>query len=143
VNGTNLTVANVPAFGIPLGSRAYGVKAITYSVNFGILSRNENSGDGAQPLAGDGASTVVEDVQFAYQVRGDTSWYHGGVLPTGMGNADIRTVRISVLIRTAIEDSGDTGYTRTALEDHPAAATSDGYRRRIYSTVVKVRNVRG
>jgi len=143
VDGTSVTVTNVPALGIPSGTRVYGVRAITYSVNAGILSRNENSGDGAQPLAGDGASTVVEDMQFAYQVRGDSSWYHGGALPAGMANADIRTVRMSLLIRTAIEDSDETGYSRTALEDHVAAAASDGYRRRIYSTVVKIRNLKG
>jgi len=143
VDGTNVTVANVPALGIPAGTRVYGVKAITYSVNAGILTRNENSGDGAQPVAGDGASTVVEDVQFAYQVRGDSTWYNGGALPAGKTNADIRTVRISLLIRTAIEDLEETGYSRAALEDHLAAATSDGYRRRMYGTVVKIRNLRG
>jgi hypothetical protein len=143
VSGTNVTVVNLPSFTIPDGTTVYGVKAITYSVASGVLRRDENTGDGAQPLAGDGTSTVVEDVQFAYQLRGDTTWYNGGGFPAGTSNADIRMVRINIAVRTGIEDSDDANYARPALEDHPAATTTDGYRRRVYATVVKIRNLGG
>lgn len=128
-----------------VGTRVFLVKAITYLVTTadGFLRRNDNTGAGAQPLAGDGVTTFVEDLQFAYQVDGDTNWYN--TTPAGKTNADIRMVKISLVVRTAVPDPKDTNFTQPPLEDHTAAgslAGPDGFRRRIYTTVVKVRNLR-
>lgn len=146
VSGSQLTLNDPPpAYIENVGSKVFLVKAITYLVTTadGFLRRNDNTGAGAQPLAGDGVTTFVEDLQFAYQVDGDTNWYN--TTPAGKTNADIRMVKISLVVRTAVPDPKDTNFTQPPLEDHTAAgslAGPDGFRRRIYTTVVKVRNLR-
>ena len=119
-------------------ARVFRVKAITYSVSGTILQR----GDGvtSQTLAGGGSQSQVEDLQIAYQVEGDTAnWYN--TPPAGKTNADIRAVRINLLERTPMQDSDDQSYQRPALEDRAGSNTRDGFRRRLYTTVVKVRNL--
>ena len=131
------------------GAQAYLVKAITYKVEDNALKRDENTDAGAQPLVGDGVTTIVEDLQFAYQVVDDTNWYNAaGEFPTGRSRADIRMVRINITVRTAqkdatVEDADDTvKFNQPALEDHTAGlAGPDAFRRRVYTTVVKIRNL--
>jgi prepilin-type N-terminal cleavage/methylation domain-containing protein len=111
------------------------VKAITYSVNdAGVLTRNENTGGGAQTLA-----TNIEDLQFAYQLADDT-WSNAPASPE-----DIRAVRINVLARTRFEDHhpGQTGTIgqRPDIEDHDVNNVTDGFRRRLLTSVVEVRNL--
>ena len=112
------------------------VKAITYSVNdAGVLTRDENTGGGAQPLV-----PHIEDLQFAYQVDGDTTWYDTPGTLSG-----IRAVRINVLARTRAQDrqpgeSGTIGR-RPDIEDHDVDNVIDGFRRRLLTSVVKVRNL--
>jgi type IV pilus assembly protein PilW len=118
-------------------ARVLRVRAITYSVSGTTLQRND--GEGVQPLAGSTNQSQVEDLQIAYQVQGDTvNWYN--TTPSGKTNADIRAVRINLLMRTPIEDTKDQNYTRPALEDRAGSGTQDGFRRRVYTTVVKLRN---
>jgi type IV pilus assembly protein PilW len=118
-------------------ARVFRVRAITYSMSGTTLQRND--GEGAQALAGANNQSQVEDLQIAYQVQGDTvNWYN--TAPAGKINSDIRAVRINLLMRTPIEDTNDRNYTRPALEDRAGSATNDGYRRRLYTTVVKLRN---
>jgi len=111
------------------------VKAITYSVNDArALTRNENTGGGAQTLA-----TNVEDLQFAYQLADDT-WSNAPASPE-----DIRAVRINVLARTPFEDhspgqAGTIGQ-RLDIEDHDVDNATDGFRRRLLTSVVGVRNL--
>jgi prepilin-type N-terminal cleavage/methylation domain-containing protein len=149
-----ITVVNVPSGDKTIGGKAYGVKAITYSVGAdGILRRNENTGAGAEPLAGDGTTTFVEDLQFAYQVDGDvTNWYNDPLtdFPAGMTAANISMVRINITVRTAVQDATVQDEVPTAqfnqppLEDHTNPADlngPDGFRRRVHQTVVKVRNI--
>jgi hypothetical protein len=110
---------------------------MTYNISGDSLQMN------GQPLAGDGATTVVEDLQFAYQIEDDANWYNAQTdFPTGDSAADIRMVRISLVVRTAVPDPEDTTFTQPALEDHTGSlAGPDGFRRRVYTTVVKVRNL--
>lgn len=146
-----VTAANVPSGDKIVGGKAYGVKAVTYSVNSGTLQRNENTGDGAQDFAGDGETTVVEDLQFAYQVEGSTDWIYDNdtaAWPGGSSFADIRMIRININVRTAVEDAtvadadAAARFDQPALEDHTTGLnTDDGYRRRVYDTVVRVRNL--
>jgi hypothetical protein len=111
------------------------VKAITYSVNDArVLTRNENTGGGAQTLAPN-----IEDLQFAYQLA-DGTWSDAPGSPE-----NIRAVRINVLARTRLEDhnpgqSGKIGQ-RTDIEDHDVNNAKDGFRRRLLTSVVKVRNL--
>jgi prepilin-type N-terminal cleavage/methylation domain-containing protein len=118
-------------------ARVFRVRAITYSVNGTTLQRND--GEQTQTLAGATNQCQVEDLQFVYQVDGDTAnWYN--TTPAGKSNADIRAVEINLLVRTPIEDTTDQNYTRPELKDRAGSATNDGFRRRLYTTVVKLRN---
>jgi prepilin-type N-terminal cleavage/methylation domain-containing protein len=149
-DGTNLiSVTNFPSGDTTVGGKAYGVQAITYQVQNGTLQRAVNGGT-PQPMAGDGETTVVEDLQFAYQVDGDTNWYNDPAtdFPVGKSQVDIEMVRINVTVRTAVEDATvqdevpTAQFNQPALEDHTASLTGpDGFRRRVYTTEVKVRNL--
>jgi prepilin-type N-terminal cleavage/methylation domain-containing protein len=95
----------------------YIVKAITYSLGLSggktVLRRNENTGGSAQPLAEN-----MESLQFTYF--------------DAMGNVtsnplDIRMVRVAVTSKTNMSD--------------PEYKGGDGYRRRILSSNIKVRNM--
>jgi prepilin-type N-terminal cleavage/methylation domain-containing protein len=146
-----ITVSNLSSGEKITGGKAYWVKAVTYSVNSGVLQRNENTGAGTQDLAGDGETTVVEDLQFAYQVHGDAGWYNDPStdFPAGTNQANIEMVRISINVRTAVEDAtvadadAAARFDQPALEDHTTTGlnTDDGFRRRVYTTEVKVRNL--
>jgi len=95
----------------------YLVKAITYSIGLSAgkpaLRRNENTGGGAQPLA-----VNMESLQFNYyDANGNLT----------MNPQDIRMIRVTVTVKT---DSSDPEY-----------KTGDGYRRRMLSSHIKVRNI--
>lgn len=53
----------------------------------------------------------------------------------------VRAVRISIVFRTATQVPGYTTGRRPALEDRPAATTTDGYIRRVLTTLIKLRNM--
>jgi prepilin-type N-terminal cleavage/methylation domain-containing protein len=150
-DGTNvISVTNFPSGDTTVGGKAYGVQAITYQVQNGTLQRAVNGGT-PQPMAGDGETTVVEDLQFAYQVAGSNDWIYDddtAAWPGGSNFADIEMVRINVTVRTAVEDATvqdevpTAQFNQPALEDHTAGLTGpDGFRRRVYTTEVKVRNL--
>jgi len=144
------TITDVTVTGLPpvptlteVGARVFRVKAITYRVQNNALERSENGG-AFQPLAGDGINTIVEDLQFAYQVAGSTDWIFDADTPTwpaGSDNADIRMVRINIIVRTAIPDPQETSFFKPECEDRGRENTFTGCRRRVYTTVVKVRNL--
>ncbi len=143
VTGSILNLSESPSANLAtFNARVLRVRAITYSVSGTTLQRND--GEGAQTLAGSTNQSQVEDLQIVYQVDGDTTnWYN--TTPAGKTNADIRMVKISLVVRTAVPDPKDTNLSQPPLEDHTAAgslAGPDGFRRRIYTTVVKVRNLR-
>jgi prepilin-type N-terminal cleavage/methylation domain-containing protein len=149
-DGTNvMPVTNFPAGDTTVGGKAYGVQAITYQVQNGILQRAVNAGT-PQPLAGDGTTTFVEDLQFAYQVEGDAGWYNDPAtdFPAGSSQANIEMVKINITVRTAVADATvqdevpTAQFNQPALEDHTTTlAGPDGFRRRVYTTEVKVRNL--
>jgi len=143
-----ITATNVPTGSKTVGGKAYGVQAITYSVTTadGFLRRND--GSGAQPLAGDGVTTFVEDLQFAYQVQGDTANWYNTPAAAGATNANIRMIRINITVRPAVQDAvvqdaaTAAQFNQPALEDHTTNLNGpDGFRRRVYTTEVKVRNL--
>ena len=95
----------------------YLVKAITYTLGVSggkpALRRNENTGGGAQPVA-----ERIESLQFSYFDE------------NGNGTAnppDIRMVKVTVTAKTNRFD--------------PEYKGGDGYRRRILSSYIKVRNI--
>jgi prepilin-type N-terminal cleavage/methylation domain-containing protein len=137
VGTSTLTLTTVPPDNLAtFSARVFRVRAITYSVVGTQLRRNDSEGN--QTLAGATNQSQVEDLQIAYQVQGDAAWYN--TTPAGKTIADIRVVKINLLMRTPVEDTADPNYTRPALEDHAGSSTKDGYRRRVYTTAVKLRN---
>ena len=147
-SGDQVTLTEPPGLGDALGgigANAYLVRAITYQVNAGVLQRiNHNTGD-TQPLAGDGTTTVMEDLQVAYQVVGSNDWIFDVdtlVWPGSATNADIRMVRISVVVRNNVPDPEGATFNQPPLEDRVGGLSGpDGFRRRVYTTVVKLRNL--
>ena len=135
IAGNILTVSPALHRTYQAGAPVLLVKAITYNINDAMfLTRNENTGGGAQPLVPN-----IEDLQFAYQLD-DGTWSNAPASPE-----DIRAVRINVLARTRFEDhnpgeSGTIGQ-RPDIEDHDVANATDGFRRRLLSSVVEVRNL--
>jgi len=95
----------------------YLVKAITYTLGLSggkpALRRNENTGGGAQPVAEN-----IESLQFTYLDK------NGNV---SANPPDIRMVKVTVTAKTNRFD--------------PEYKGGDGYRRRILSSHIKVRNV--
>lgn len=138
VGGTQLTVSPALTRDYVAGSPVFLVKAITYSLDFAdadrpILRRNENIGAGAQVV-----SPFIEDLQFAYQDL-NGGWFN--VPPVA---AEVRAIRINILGRTSREDpewSRASLGRRPAIEDHAAAGAPDGFKRRLLTTVVEVRNM--
>jgi prepilin-type N-terminal cleavage/methylation domain-containing protein len=147
IAGDTLTLTNAPPASLDdpgFGTHALLVKAITYNVQNNALTRDEHTGAGAQPLAGDGVNTVVEDLQIAYQVAGSNDWIFDAdtaVWPAGKTNADIRMVRINIIVRTVVPDPQETSFFKPGCEDRPQENTFTGCRRRVYTTVVKARNL--
>jgi prepilin-type N-terminal cleavage/methylation domain-containing protein len=95
----------------------YLIKAITYSLgNSGgksALRRNENTGGGAQPVAEN-----IESLQFNY-------FDENGNLTSNP--PDIRMVKVTITARTDMRD--------------PEYKGGDGYRRRLLSSNIKLRNM--
>ncbi len=115
---------------------AFIVSANSYHVKSGTLYINPNNGGRDQALAEN-----VEDLQLAYVDKHGT-WYcdsNSNTLPPS-SIADIRGVRINVLVRTRVPDPDFRGQ-RPAIEDHDAASSADHYRRRWIRSFVMVRNM--
>ncbi len=107
------------------------VPATLYEVNGTNLRRN------GSVLAGS-----IEDLQFAYifDDGGEANAPDNTDGDDTNDSGDIRSVRINVLVRTRAEHLDFTG-SRPGIEDHAAGGTIDHYRRRLLTTVVKVRNL--
>jgi prepilin-type N-terminal cleavage/methylation domain-containing protein len=96
----------------------------------------------------------VEDLQVAwfFDADGDNVVDGGEVLGDGT-NADyaaagrdaglIRELRVSVVTRTRLEDREWTQGRSQPLENRAAGASDDGYRRRVHTTTVMLRNLGG
>jgi prepilin-type N-terminal cleavage/methylation domain-containing protein len=112
-------------------------------------------GDGseaAEPLA-----EGIEDFQVAVGVdvdgdgtlvdSGDTTdeWFYNDAAdgaPPDITATPWRALRLSVVARATKEDTTGTWSARPDLENHSGAA-DDGYRRRMVSTIVEIRNLEG
>lgn len=93
------------------------------------------------------ANAIVTELGAA---NDDDEWFYnigvGGVAeaaPPLITALPWRAVRISVIARSVIERSEDAAFTAPALEDHAAGATPDVFRRRVASTIVELRNLKG
>lgn len=133
------------------GDRVILVPAHVYQVDTSgdepVLTRN------GRPLA-----AGVEDLQVAFffdrdrdgQVDGEDQ--AGGEMPGGIGNApvyesddwdnrDLREVRINLVTRTRDPDVTNAIGQFQATENRVAPGGNDGFRRRVHTSTVKLRNV--
>lgn len=148
----------------PDGTPVYIIQAVQYTINnlspflAGCSANNPclasldytglrgGSGNDRQPLA-----ESIEDIQFAYGI--DSSPKDGKVDYSGSYDTDdfspdpaddstIIAVRATVVARTRNQDPrGSTAFKRPEAENH-AAGSSDGYRRRAVTKIIKLRNPR-
>jgi type IV pilus assembly protein PilW len=78
----------------------------------------------------------IEDMQFHYFMADGSDTDN----PAGNEN-DIRAIRVTFCSRTDAVDRDANVFRPVTIEDHnPGAVPPDGYRRRLLSTVIKVRN---
>jgi len=120
------------------GGTAYKIVERCYFI------RPDGDGDGVQDdpclmFADNYADPVVfaeniEDLQAVYIMADDSETTSPSTI------SDIRSLRITVLARTDRDFPGFSS-TRPAIEDHSAAASSDGFRRRQLSSLSVVRNL--
>jgi len=118
------------------------VPAIRYSIDGnGRLFRN------AYPLASN-----VEDMQLAFFIDEnedntvDLGEYKGdGVsadyLPQGTDASLLREVRLNIVLRTESDDPEIDSGNPIATENRTVASTNDGFRRRVYTSIVRLRNL--
>lgn len=113
-----------------------------------LLMDTSGTGAAAEPLA-----DQVEDFQIAMGVDEDddaefepaTEWgFASAVAPTSFTTArDLRALRITLIARAPLELNAAPTFYRPQLEDHAQATAPDGYRRRILTATVDVRNLGG
>lgn len=104
----------------------------------------------AEPLA-----EGVEDLQLAVGIDTDNN---GTADETANGAGDeweynnagdgpltglVRGIRIELLARATTPVNGAPSFVRPAILDHAAAGTADGYRRRLLSSNIEIRNLTG
>ncbi|MAJ59546.1 MAG: hypothetical protein CBC48_05965 [bacterium TMED88] len=122
--------------------RIIAVPAIRYQIDSGqTLSR------GAYPLAEN-----IEDIQFAWFIDDnednavDSGEYRGdgaGSLYTAQ-NLDasrLREIRLNVVLRTEDDEPGTSTGNPIATENRSITSAQDGFRRRVYTSVVRLRNL--
>jgi prepilin-type N-terminal cleavage/methylation domain-containing protein len=114
--------------------------------------------DSDGPEAGEPLAEGVEDFQVAVGVDVDADgtvtdsendadeWFGNDpadVDPPALTTTPWRALRVTVVARTAKEDPRGEWSARPSAEDHLGATAADGYRRRMVSTIIEVRNLEG
>jgi hypothetical protein len=124
------------------GTPVFIIKAIRYSINTSLSGcSNENPCLTRYDLAesNEVLAQNIEDIQFAFNLDGSSTFTNNA----SSSDVDITAVRVNILGRTlhAVPGAGYTGE-RPALEDRAAAGAADAYRRRLLTSIVKLRNPR-
>ena len=128
---------------------------VRYFIQDRVLMRHYDDDllKGAAPTL-DPVAEHIEDLQFAFGLDtdddnvvdewidgSDESDLDGGGDLTDANKAMVRAIRISVLGRTDQARKELEAGSRTAVEDHAAADTTDYFRRRLSQVTVEVRNL--
>jgi prepilin-type N-terminal cleavage/methylation domain-containing protein len=118
------------------------VPALEYRINSEKLYRNNL-------LLADG----VEDLQITYflDANGNNQVNVGELKGEGTGTnqyvanlsdaSELRAVRLNIVVRTRIEDDRFTQGIFQATENRVVITTADGYRRRVHTAIVRMRNI--
>lgn len=148
----------------PDGTPVYIIQAVQYTINnatpflTGCSAANpclasydatELRGSGRQVLAEN-----IEDLQFAYGIdvsprdgriddyNADSSFTTADFVNDPADDTSIIAVRANVVAKTRNIDVKGGQFTRPAVEDRAAATSKDGYRRRLLTKIIKLRNPR-
>lgn len=106
----------------------------TYQIDASIAGRPRLMRGGAV-IAED-----IEDLQIAYGLDADGDGVVEAWTSAPSEATDVRLVRVSLIARSAAPDPNWNG-SRPGLEDRPAAASADGYRRMVLQTTEMIRNL--
>jgi hypothetical protein len=114
---------------------AVAVPAVVYELTNSELRRNNVA-----------LSSQVEDIQVEFGVDANGDGQIGtGEFPlhslAGNDPALVRTVRLSILTRTAREDAQFSGSGRGAVANRDAAGTDDAFQRRLVTVTAAPRNL--
>jgi len=126
------------------GTPVFLIKAIRYTINTTLSGcSNQNPCLARQDLAetNEVLAPNVEDIQLAYNLQGSSTFTNDA----SSSDVNITAVRANILSRTRSTHSGpgaNITAERPALEDRAAAGSQDAYRRRLLTSVIKLRNPR-
>jgi len=140
-NSITVNIVTAGLSGTPATYSLTAVPALEYRIDSTSLLRNNlRLADG------------IEDLQLTYfmdtngnhsvdvgELRGETS--ANSYLASASNASDLRAVRLNVVSRTRSEDDDFTQGSFQATENRTAVAGQDGYRRRVHTTIVRMRNV--
>jgi hypothetical protein len=124
-------------------SELIAVPALEYRIDSNKLYRNSL-------LLADG----VEDMQIAYfldsngnntldvgELKGAETWPTNNYVAKDSDASELRAVRFNIVTRTRSEDERFTQGFFQATENRTAVAGQDGYRRRVHTAIVRMRNI--
>ena len=124
------------------------------SVDLVVIPAHIYEINGDNQLVRNGAAVAddIEDLQIAVFLDDDddriidAGEYRGDGVgadfdPAAEDLSTARIIRTNLLIRTRLEDPENTGGRYQSSENRPAGTTSDGYRRRLYTSTVLLRNI--
>jgi len=131
----------------PDGTPLYIIQAVTYNISTVAPCSAADpclKSDDITSLRGRGAQVVsenIEDLQFAYGVDSlpKNSIVDSYVNDT-INTSDIIAVRVSIVARTRNMDPRNRSMKRPAMEDRAEGGVTDGFRRRVLTKVVTMRN---
>jgi hypothetical protein len=144
--GTNSITIEINSAALGASAGAYqliAVPALEYRITSNRLYRNNL-------LLADG----VEDLQIAYfldsngnntldvgELKGTETWPTNKYVANDSKASDLRAVRFNVVTRTRSEDERFTQGLFQATENRAAVSVQDGYRRRVHTAIVRMRNI--
>ena len=168
-SGTALSVAALPASFAAYTTFVMPARHVSYYVSNTTFGSTSTSNTSMLMMSLNGATNTtngaplaegVEDMQVAYgfdtnadnivtengAALNDDEWLYnvvGGETPTAqMTMANLRTVRVTLVVKSTSIDSGSTAMPlRPQAEDHSAATSQDGFIRRVMRTEIAVRNM--
>jgi hypothetical protein len=142
----------------PAGSWVFRLRAVSYFIDASTFGADDPllmfDPDGAGPQPAQPLAEGIEDLQIALgfdldgdgairsvgAAPGDDEWIYNVAGETAPANLSLlRAVRVTLVARTVLAGSGTRGQ-RPAAEDHPGAAQSDAYPRRLLRSEIAVRN---
>lgn len=119
----------------------YIIQAVQYSIQTDANGDPFLASRDFTQLRGPGDQTLaenIEDIQFAYCLKGSPSFVNWASL----SSTEMVAIRANVIGRTRKPDpKGASGFSRPGMEDRGAGGI-DGYRRRVLTNVIKIRNPR-